>query len=103
MKWLVGWMILVAFLGEYLMVIGQDSPNLLKDNAVDRMIRDVAELSSPEYPGRQAGTSGGHDSATFVATRFEGLGLLPLFMTPGLGSIPSYYQKGGLSIPTLYP
>ena len=44
----------------------------------DRALQDIAELSGPNYGGREAGTDGAVGAAEYVAGRFGDLGLLPL-------------------------
>lgn len=46
-----------------------------------RMLKDVAELSGPEFNGRQAGTTDDLRSGLWVADRFKLLGLQPALIT----------------------
>lgn len=63
---------------------------------VQGMVRDIQQLSSSEFQGRQVGTEGGRLAAEFVANRFEHLGLLP-------GNSPSqsngWYQERRVAVP----
>ena len=46
-----------------------------------RMLKDVAELSGPQFNGRQAGTTDDLRSGLWVADRFKSLGLRPALIT----------------------
>jgi hypothetical protein len=47
----------------------------LEQISAERMMADIAELSSPRFGGRQTGTDHDRDSAAFVADRFSALRL----------------------------
>ncbi|HEX9742127.1 MAG TPA: M28 family peptidase [Nitrospiraceae bacterium] len=49
----------------------------LKNVSGTRMLKDVARLSSPEFNGRQAGTTDDLRSGLWVADRYKSLGLQP--------------------------
>ena len=66
-----------------------------------RMQADITELSSPRFNGRQAGTPGGRRSAEFVATRMEGLGLIPAGSLGQGSTIPSWFQGQSIPVPQL--
>ncbi|MDH5562483.1 MAG: hypothetical protein OEY91_02520, partial [Nitrospirota bacterium] len=57
---------------------GMDSPPPNKGRnhvQFERILKDIEELSSPGFQGRQAGTNGGEESARFITKRFKVLGL----------------------------
>jgi len=45
---------------------------------IENILQDIRELSHPTYQGRQAGTDGGLQSATYLMDRFQSLGLQPV-------------------------
>jgi hypothetical protein len=47
----------------------------LEQISAERMVADIAELSSPRFGGRQTGTDQDRESAAFVADRFSALRL----------------------------
>lgn len=53
----------------------------LKSVSGARMLKDVAQLSGPEFSGRQAGTTDDLRSGLWVADRFKSLGLQPALIT----------------------
>jgi Peptidase family M28/Peptidase family M1 domain/PDZ domain len=57
---------------------------------VERMRADVEWLASPDREGRGAGSRGLDAAASYIARRFEQLGLLPL--TPGAQGGDRYFQ-----------
>src|SRR6266702_233176 len=57
---------------------------------IERMKADVEWLASPEREGRGAGSRGLDAAATYIADRFERLGLSPL--TPGARGDDRYFQ-----------
>src|SRR5712691_12736539 len=57
---------------------------------IERMKADVEWLASPEREGRGAGRRGLDAAATYIAGRFERLGLSPL--TPGVRGDDRYFQ-----------
>jgi peptidase M28-like protein/peptidase M1-like protein/PDZ domain-containing protein len=61
-----------------------------------RMQADVEWLASPEREGRGAGSRGLDAAATYIAERFERLGLVPL--TPGAGGDDRYFQPFTMTI-----
>lgn len=53
----------------------------IKSVSGTRMLKDVAQLSGPEFSGRQAGTTDDLRSGLWVADRFKLLGLQPALIT----------------------
>lgn len=52
------------------------SPSIPMD--IGNIIQDIRELSHPSYQGRQAGTDGSLQSASYLVDRFRSLGLQPV-------------------------
>ena len=67
----------------------------------DRMMTDIAQLSSPSFDGRQAGTPGGRRSADFVASRMKQLGLLAGGHLEKEATTPSWFQQEPISVTRL--
>lgn len=76
---------LVVLCSGGLAVAGTDDTDALtralKSVSGARMLKDVAHLSSPEFSGRQAGTTDDLRSGLWVADRFKSLGLQPALIT----------------------
>jgi len=64
---------------------------------VHRMMEDILTLSSPRFQGRQAGTPGGAQSATFVVQRFHALGLHPPLATDKRDNPSQWRQQSSVT------
>jgi len=81
-------------------VLGKDAspyPKKIQDIHLQEILRDIETLSHPEFQGRQAGTTGGHASARFVAKRFNTLGLIPVVQQTNQQSGQQWFQGSPLT------
>ncbi len=99
---------LVVFLSSFhaLLVFGMEAIPLGKtfqDIHLQEVLQDIAELSSPKYQGRLAGTAGGEQSAHFIAERFETLGLAPVVQNIDESSDQQWFQNFPLTATKVLP
>ena len=75
--------------------LGIDSAMALKTKPtihLEHILNNIVSLSHPKFQGRQAGTTGGGNSAQFIAERFEALGLAPVNQGINQQSIQQWLQ-----------
>ena len=85
---------------------GMDSPPPNKGRnhvQFERILKDIEELSSPGFQGRQAGTNGGEESARFITKRFKVLGLNPIVPAIKQGEPAQWVQRTPFTATHLLP
>ncbi len=62
-----------------------------------RILQNIKKLSNERFKGRQAGTSGGEQSARFVANQYKAMGLLPIKPATNEPSTFQWFQDSPLT------
>ncbi len=62
-----------------------------------RILQNIETLSNERFNGRQAGTSGGEQSARFVANQYKAMGLLPVMPATNEPSALQWFQVSPLT------